>query len=320
MTLIVIGACLLLSALFSGSETGIYTLSRPRLDLLSAAGGRGARLVRWLVRHDAAILITVLIGNNLVLEVATWRTDHLLATWGVGDGARELAVVAILAPIVFLFGEALPKDLFLRRPHAMLLAVAPVLAAARVLFWPLERVLRLLSAGLERVFGLAPRDLARSPGRVEVLSMLAEGARSGALDTQAERLAINALQLRTVPLSRCMIPWEEVTCLEEHGTVEERLRAVGASAHTRLPVVDIAGHLQGYVHQLDVLGEDGARDPARHVRPMLCLAPDTPVDRALTELRIRGQRAAVVGTTEAPLGLVTLKDLLEEISGDLGTW
>ena len=39
MTLIVIGACLLLSALFSGSETGIYTLSRPRLDLLSAAGG-----------------------------------------------------------------------------------------------------------------------------------------------------------------------------------------------------------------------------------------------------------------------------------------
>jgi CBS domain containing-hemolysin-like protein len=53
---------------------------------------------------------------------------------------------------------------------------------------------------------------------------------------------------------------------------------------------------------------------------MLCLAPGTPVDRALTELRIRGQRAAVVGTPQAPRGLVTLKDLLEEISGDLGTW
>ncbi|MAF67063.1 MAG: hypothetical protein CMJ84_15575 [Planctomycetes bacterium] len=320
MTVLVIVLCLFLSAAFSGSETGIYSLSRPRLDLLSAAGGRGARLVRWLVRHDAAILTTVLIGDNLVLEIATWRTEHLLETMDVGGGARELVVTALLAPIVFLFCEAFPKDLFLRRPHALMLAVAPLLAAARVLFWPLERALRLLTAGLERLFSLAPRDLTRRAGRVEVLSMLAEGARLGALEAAAERLAINALQLRTIPLSRCMIPWEEVICLEEHGTIEERLRAVGASAHTRLPVVDVAGHLQGYVHQLDVLGEDGTRDPARHVRPMLCLAPGTPVDRALTELRIRGQRAAVVGTPQAPRGLVTLKDLLEEISGDLGTW
>ncbi|MDP6539550.1 MAG: CNNM domain-containing protein [Planctomycetota bacterium] len=320
MTVALVLACLVLSAVFSGSETGIYSLSRPRLDLLSAAGGRGARLVRWLVRHDAAILTTVLIGDNLVLEIATWRTEHLLETWGVGAGARELAVTALLAPFVFLFCEAFPKDLFLRRPLTSMLAAAPLLAAARVLFWPLERVLRLLTAGLERLFSLSPRDLTRRSGRVEVLSMLAEGARAGALDEGAERLAINALRLRVVPLSRCMVPWEEVTRLEESGTADQRRSVVRACEHTRLPLVDTSGGLVGYVHQLDVLGADGDVDPSAHARPMPCLDPNTPVDRALAELRIRGQRAAVVGTVEAPCGLVTLKDLLEEISGDLGTW
>jgi CBS domain containing-hemolysin-like protein len=50
------------------------------------------------------------------------------------------------------------------------------------------------------------------------------------------------------------------------------------------------------------------------------LVPGTPVDRALARLRSGGQRLAVVGTSERPEGLVTLKDVLEEISGDLAGW
>lgn len=311
---------MLLSGVFSGSETGMYSLSRSRLAIEPAQGLPGARLVRWMARREAAILITVLIGNNLALEIATWRAEHALGGWGVGEGGRELVLAALLAPVVFLFGEVLPKDLFRRRPHALLRWTAPVIAICRYLFWPLERVLRGLSALVERAFGLKPEELARMPARAELLALIEEGARVGALEPRAERLARNALKLRGIPVARAMIPWREVEVLDEAMEESRLLALVRASAHTRLPVVGARGALRGYVHQLDVLSAGEGTPVLSHLRPIEVLGPRTPVDRALARLRKSGQRTAVVASAGAPLGLVTLKDLLEEISGDLGTW
>ncbi len=74
------------------------------------------------------------------------------------------------------------------------------------------------------------------------------------------------------------------------------------------------------LHQLEVLGDADPAAPLVRLRDVLFLPPGTPVDRALARLRVRGVRMAVVGTPAEPLGLVALKDLLEEISGDLGSW
>lgn len=313
-------ACLLGSALFSGSETGLYSVSRPRLDLHLRAGSRRARVVRWLIDRDASVLITILIGNNLLLEVLTRHTQvslsRVLELSGYGT---ELVVSALLVPLVFFFGETLPKELFRRRPLAMLEYSAPLIALSRFLFWPLERVIWLLAILLEWISGARRQDLARRPGREAVLRLVEEGARAGALPPRAERLVRNALELRRIPVTRAMIPWEAVGTLRADMPEEEARAAVLATPHTRLPVVDAQGGVVGYVHQLEVL-----REPQREVlaalRPLPGIPPETSVDRTLSRMRLQGLRAAVVGDLAAPLGLVTLKDLLEEISGDLGEW
>lgn len=319
-TALVVLACIFCSSLFSGCETGMYSLSPTRVELEASEGRRRARLVRRLLRHDASILITILIGNNLVLQIATLRMEDLLASLGVRDLGRELVLTLVLTPLVFLFGEVLPKDLFRRRPHTLMGWAAPLLAAARVLFWPLERVLRLFTATLERIFHLRPEQLSRGIGRAEVLLLLEEGARVGALEPRAERLARNALALRRIPISHAMVAWRDVRTLDAWRGEAELVEAVRRSPHTRLPVVGERGEVSGYVHQLDVLGDAAAGGVLGKVRPILFLPPDTSVDRALARLRNAGQRAAVVGTAEAPQGFLALKDLLEEISGDLGTW
>ena len=312
--------CLAASAMYSGSETALYSLSRPRLELALRQGSRRARIVQWLVQRDTAVLITILIGNNLVLELLTRRTQAAAdASLGLGGVWSELVVSAFLIPVVFFCGELLPKEIFRRRPLALLEITAPVLAASRVLFWPLERVIWLLAILLEWVSGARRQDLARRPGREAVLHLVEESARSGALPPRAERLVRNALELRRIPVTVAMIPWKRVQVLRA-GIGDPLARAeVLGSPFTRLPVVDERGRVTGYVHQLDVL-RNAQRPLAEALRAMPVIAPDVPVDRALARLRLQGQRAAVVGELGAPIGLVTLKDLLEEISGDLGDW
>lgn len=316
LLLLALALCLVGSFLYAGSETGFYTLSRDQVEVDAEAGSRAARMARWLLRDEAALLITLLIGNNLVLELASHVGDDLVAGLGLSGGWNALLVTLLLTPVVFLLGEALPKDLFHSRPQSLTYGAAPLVVVSRVVYWPLERVLRVVSALLERLLGL-DRGRATARPRERLARLLAEGERQGVLPERARVLAENALTLRGMPLESCMTPWEEVLTLPE-GESDDDLRAtLGASRWTRVPVVSTAGTFLGYVHQLEVLAAGEAEPVLQQRRPLPVFDRDMPVDRALLRLRASGKRAAVVGTAEEPVGLVTLKDLVEEISGDL---
>ena len=319
MTWVVLFVALLASAVFSGSETGLYRLSQPRLEVEARAGRRSAKLLRYLLRRESAVLVTILVGNNLAIEILTWRAEALGREMTQGF-SHELLVVLVLTPIVFLFAEALPKDLFRRRPYASMAWTADFLLLARFLLWPAERVLSLLAKGLEFVFGIHGERQHSFGTRESVERLLHEGTLLGALEPRAEELARNALELRRMPVEQVMTPWEKVVRVSRSSAAAEAREVVGEAQYSRLPVTDEDGGVSGYFHQLDVLGSEEDTDPFIHLREVLTLQPGTPVDRALARLRLRGVRMAIVGTAKAPVGLVALKDLLEEISGDLGSW
>lgn len=311
--------CVLASAIYSGSEIGMYSLSRTRLDIEARQGSWSARVTRRLVSSDTALLITILIGNNVAMELSTHVAGELLPKRAGSGFERELYVALFLTPILFFFGEALPKDLFRQRPHRLVALSAPLLVLSRVLFWPLERLMRGLSFLLERTFGLESEGVARNPGRESVLTFLAEGKRSGVLPEHAEVLAHNALKLRSIPISRAMRPWSDVKVVNLAGD-EDPYSRVARSNFSRLPVLTADGSVAGYLHQLDVLARGPGEAILESLRPLPALPAETPVDRALARLRVSGQRVAVVGSADQPVGIVTLKDLLEEISGDLAAW
>ena len=313
--------CLVASFIFSGSETGIYTLSRVRVDMQADQGHRPARMVRMLLRDESALLITILIGNNLAIELASYVGDHLLGASprieSLDPAWRALLLTLVLTPLLFMLGEALPKELYRRRAHSMVYPTVPLILIARWVLWPFERVLRLLTASLEHLFGLGSGRVASGGRRERLIALLAEGRRHGALHERAEALARNALQLRTLPVTHAMVPWDEVQKVNRTQTDEELHRLVSESRFTRLPVVDEDGRLEGYVHQLEVLAAGAEIPVLSHLRRVSALPADTPVDRAILHLRGEGRRGAVVGSVEEPLGWVTLKDLVEEISGEV---
>lgn len=318
--LLVILACLLGVGAFAGAETASYAVSRVRVDLEARQRALRSRLVRWLLADATALLVLVLLGNALLVELATWASEGTAQRLGLPDWAVEIVLALWLTPLFFFFGDLLPKELARRRPHQFLAATAPFLALMRVLLWPLERVLRGLAWAVTRLFAVPEHAFVSHHSREGLLKLLSEGRLSGALPPQAEALAHNVLRLRSTPLSKAMIPWERVQRLQAGRSDDELYSRVAASAFTRLPVVEADGAVLGYVHQLDVLGEGPGEPVLVAVRGVIELDPELPVDKALARLRTSGQRLAVVGTRRVPLGLVTLKDLVEEISGELAAW
>ncbi len=316
--LLALAGLLFLSGVFSGSETGVYSLSRVRLEA-DARRHRMAQLLQRVLANETGILITLLIGNNLMLELTTHLADHQIEGSWVPPWARELVVAVFLTPIVFLFGEILPKDLFHRRPHGLLMAFTPILAVARVALLPLTLPLQGLSFLLERLLGVREDEFASALGREEVLEVWREGTLEGIVAPQAEALARNVLVLRETRLETIMLPWKEVHTIDLDASGAEVVEAIRASDFMRLPAlrtVDGVRQVVGYHHQLDLWRVQGEVDLEKLLRPIPVLAEDMAVDRALARMRISGQRLAVVGSAQEPLGLVTLMDLVATISGD----
>lgn len=322
MTLVLILAALVfvgfLSGLCSGAEIGLYSLSRTQLEAAAAGGSRTARMMRSLITRESWLLATLLVANNVTHQTAAILTDLALAPLGISPRWIELVVALVVTPPMLLFGELLPKDLFRRRPNVLSSWCAPFLYATRIVLAPLAYPLQLFTSGVARLFGFDSGDLARVKGREAVIDLLRE--RESELSPQVERLARNVLDLRSVRVERVMVPWRAVECVQLAQGPAELRQQLGASPYSRLPAVDARGTVKGYVHQLEVLGAASPAAAQSHLRPLLELAPDTPLDRALAKLKQTGQRVAVVGDAARPLGLVTLKDLVEEISGELARW
>lgn len=317
--LLLAALCIALGGCYAGCETGLYSLSRARLEVEARHGGRSARVMLALVRRDAWVLITTLIGTTLALELATWLLEHQLHKWGFSSAGRQALLALGLTPFAFYFGEALPKELFRRHPHRLMGGSSPFVLVSLAVFAPLVCLLRGMTHLVERLTGVVGERAGTGPPRASLISVLDEGAGSGEITRHAVDLARNALSLQSIPVSRAMVPWDEVQWLDLGRPEADQRRTVESSTHTRLPIC-ADGVVRGYLHQLDVLAERPAGPVSAHLRSVPHLEPDSSVHKALLRLRMTGGRLAVVGPPEAPLGLVTLKDLLEEISGDLSDW
>ena len=269
------------------------------------------------------LLITILIGNNLAVELASRFGESIALRLGVAPGWKEVIVTLALTPFLFLFAELVPKDLFRRRPHALTPLYAPFLALSKLVYLPLALPLRGLSRAVERRLRLSAEELEAARGRLAFLSFLAEGAAAGAVTKDVERMVHNAFALAETPVTHALVAWPRVLTVRADRPEAELREAILHAPYSRLPVVEDGPDgpvVRRYVLQLDVLGAEPGVGVLELARPLPELGPDVPIDRALGTLRKSGQRVALVGTAEAPLGLVTLKDLVEEISGELDRW
>ena len=309
------------SALFSGLETGIYTFNRVRLTVLAARGNAAAVRLQKELRNSGRALTVLLIGNNAANYLASFGLAESLHRAGL-TGWTLIAVEALIfTPLLFIFGETLPKDLFRTHTDHWTYKLSRLLAACR---W-LCRITGILpavmaaAAVLTRAFGRHADG--PTTARQRVIRLLHEGVGSGIISESQTTLADRALALRGRTVGDEMIPWSRVASLPVTCSRAQREEIMRRHNFTRFPVVDGTGNVVGVVATLDaVLAPE--RDLQSIMNTAQSFTADIPVHEALRLMRAERQSMAIVTDpgTDRPVGLVTLKDLVEPLTGELAAW
>ncbi len=309
------------SFLYSGLETGLYSVNKIRLELSAEAGARAARRLRRALNAPGGPLGTLLIGNNLANDVASAGMVLVLTAWAVPR--PDYVSLAVLAPVVFLFCELLPKNLFHRHADRLTYLFSSFLGLSRRAFTALGLVgaVRGLVWLLLRVAGrrIGPHDSPLGSGGGRIATLLAEGRATGALTHTQSVIAERVIRLADVRLADVMVPLERAVLVEPTVSAEEVRGLLAAHGHPRLGVYEGAReNVVGVLSAYDVLLDDSGAPPSAHVTSAVTVRAGAGVSEALVALqRQRNVIGFVTDDDGRCIGLVTIKDLVEEIVGEL---
>jgi len=303
----------LLSALFSGLETGLYTTSRLRLFLDAHAGVTAARRARTLLADMPTLLSVLLVSNNAANSLASTLAQALLIAWGVAS--PELVGTLGVSVVLFLLAESVPKSAF-RRAHERLLypALPPLWAAHLLLRWPVQPLawlVRLLTRTVEKRLRTQG---ARPTGPRE--AMLSEGAAEGFLSAFQERVARGVLSMRTRQAQ------DEAQPIEHFARTRLGVQGVelptGCRDH-RVLVQDPAGtHLVGWVPLARLVdGRDFRACRRGDLQELPFVDPQTGLDRVYLSLQRESQPFAAL---RGPAGLrvIDAARLRQRVMGTFG--
>ena len=314
ITLCVIG--FVLSAIYSGAETGAYRFNRTRHRLALSQAERSATSLESLVRDLTGFVVVCLIGTNLANTLVSFSATLGLESLGVQ--APELVSTVTVGPLLFIMGELAPKELFRRHPDRLLYASLPLLRLSSVVFRPAVRALSVVSHAL-RVLGLKTEDGRNLAGEERLRQAIASGAEGGTLTAYQTTLARNIFRLRQNTVRSAMTPLARADCLERSTAIEEARAFVSATGRGRYPVyVDRRSEVVGLLSLYDLLFEERPGLTIRnYVQPALYVGPDEKVAEALVRLRRARTHMAIVSEGRRAIGIITMKDLVEEITGEL---
>jgi len=306
---------LLLSAFFSGSETGVFRAARVRLVLDALGGDVVARALVWLVNRPGLFVATTLAGNNLANYLVSLSIVMGTQTiMGPGHHAAELVVPLVLAPVLFVYGELAPKNLFLHAPNHLLRLAGPPLIVFTILFLPVSLILWGLSKGIAWLMGQAPEQLRLALARRELQQALDEGHDVGILHPAQQRLAKGIFALAAEPVLRVAILPGELPLAQSDMSKEEILRLAKWHRLADVPIENAANgrELVGYVRVAELQLAPG--EEIGPIHELLEIDQAETYLAALVQMENAGQTMArVVDSTGRTVGLLAARALRESL-------
>lgn len=314
---------IILSAFFSGSETGMMSLNRYRLKHMAKTGHKGARRAQKLLQRTDQLIGVILIGNNFVnIFASSIATVIAMRLWG--DAGIAVATLA-LTIIILVFAEVTPKTLAALFPEKVAFPASHVLAVLLKVLYPAVWTVNLFTNAILRFLRVSMEGAGSDHLSQEELRTVVN--ESGSLISSRHKdMLVSILDLEKVTVNDILIPRNEIVGVDLDDDIEHILRQLRSSQHTRLPIYkgDI-NNVQGVLHLRNISRLLLQENVTKAMLMQLSREPYfIPENTSLHTQLINFQKAKrrfgiVVDEYGEVLGIATLEDILEEIVGDFTT-
>ena len=314
---------IILSAFFSGSETGLMTLNRYRLRHLVRARHRGAVRAHKLLERPDRLIGLILLGNNFVNILASTLTAVI--AFRIAGQAGLMAGAALLTLVILIFAEVTPKTLGALHPERVAFPAAFVYGPLLWLLYPFVWAVNVIANSLLRIIGVHPnQSTTHTLSQEELRTVVLEAG--AMIPKRHQDMLLNIIDLEKVTVEDIMVPRKEINGIdldEEWNTI---MRQITNSQYTRLPVYrGSIDHVIGFIHlrkilpllKLEKLDQNALE---KSIREPLFIPESTPLNRQLLNFQRERRRVGLVVDEYGDIqGLVTLEDILEEVVGEFTT-
>jgi CBS domain containing-hemolysin-like protein len=321
----------ILAGLFAGSETGMYQLSRLRLRMGIEKKRLPFIILGRCLSDSSGLLLSMLIGTNLFHYLATSIVTSMFLSTVDTEHTAEFFATILTVPILFIFSELIPKNTFFYRADVLMPYLSPLLYAShKLLSWcGIVPLLKFISSLFARLMGLAAssRTVIASAQRHKVQAILKDTREEGFLSPVQSEIVNRMVGISHVHIGSVMIPINNVEMVDVDSDDSALLNKLNKCAFTRLPVTEGRdGNIIGFIGIYEALSSlEKFADLRGFIKPIRKLDADMTVIDAMNIIQKENHKIALVVRAgrfgrEKPVGIVTMKDLVEELLGELAEW
>ena len=315
---------LLLSAFFAGTETGIYRISRFQIRIGSEKGRPSYKMLLRILQDGQGLILSLLLGNNLVNYLLTGLLTFMFLRLSSAERLAGIYATAVLTPVLFVFGEMIPKTLFYYKANTLVPAMAWLNWFFYRLFtltgsvWLLKSCSRILSL-LFRL-KIDTTKVVDASKRHQVHQIIHETREEGLLSSTQKKMMSRLIEIPHIPVSEAMVKLRDAEMVPVDTNREELLDHLKKSQFTRQLVYQAnRSQILGCIHVYQTLGKgEPLTDLTNEITTLLEIDRNVSIIDAINLLLDQHERMAlVVASTQKekrPVGIITITDLIEEIT------
>lgn len=308
---------LLLEGFFSGSEIGMVSADRVVLKHAAARGSRGAKLTLSMLNRPEKLLTVTLIGTNLSTVLnTTMVTATLVEYFGPKGG---LYSILILTPLIWIFGEIVPKSIFQQHPNKIVPRIIFILKAASYLFFPVMILMNAITWTMTKLFGMEHQNPFTL--REEMVLLMKEPKLKGDIQPLEQIMIRKMFQFGEKDIREIMVPINKVVSVSHKATCGEAWDQAESSKHVRLLVYEEKkNNLTGLINTLDLINKNKDLSISDLIHDLHIVEGNIGLNELL--FKMRKEEFVIAGVTEKSkpgriIGIVSIEDIVEEIVDDI---
>jgi CBS domain containing-hemolysin-like protein len=311
---------ILLSMIFSASESAFLSINKLRLRLLRNKKDKRAIRAGKLLDKKEKLLNTILVGNNIVnIALSAIITSIALELFGSAGVGYATVIVTIL---LLIFGEITPKTIGTRHPEGVAFLFAPLIKFFSWIFTPVVFILTKVTRLIASVFGVKFSEKKVSFTEEEIKQFIQVGEEEGVLQAGEKAMMHRVFKFTDLSAKEIMVPRTKITAIPMDITYQKLIELSQKSHLSRFPVYNKdLDDIKGILYMKDVFckGLDEASFNVKEVlRPPLFILETKKMSSIRQMLEENHESMAVVlDEYSGTAGILTTEDISEEIFGSI---